>query len=105
MDTQKIISLLMAIAVLIVIREGFQQRDRVDPGKGYSKAWHWFGFIMRLLLAGAIYQTSQSWTLTIITIAFLWVGYNMSCNIGAKKPLFYLSDKGIDGAIKRFLHL
>ena len=61
MILSKLISLVLVIAILIIVREGFQQRDRVDPNKGYSKAWHWFGFLLRLLFAGVMFQLTFSW--------------------------------------------
>jgi len=53
---EKITSLILLVAVLIAVREGFQQRDRIEPEKGFSKAWHWFGFLLRFLLIGVMFQ-------------------------------------------------
>lgn len=103
MDTQKIISLIIVVALFIVVREGFQQRDRVEPENGYSKAWHWFGFLIRLMVAGIMFQSSKDWLLTGLTIFILWPVYNIACNIGAKQKWYYLSKSGIDLIIRKCL--
>ena len=103
METVKIISIVIVIAMLLAVREGFSLRDRIDPGKGYSKAWHWFGFLIRLLLAGIMFQATFNWWLTGIVVVIIWPVYNIACNIGLKKKWYYLSNKGIDGVIRKLL--
>ena len=103
METQKIISIVIVIAILLAVREGFSLRDRIDPGKGYSKAWHWFGFLIRLLLTVIMFQASFDWLLTGIVIVILWPVYNIACNIGLKQKWYYKSKSGIDGVIRKML--
>lgn len=101
MGSEKIISLIIALAVFLIVREGFQLRDKVEPENGYSRAWHWFGFLMRLMIAGIMFQVSGSWLLTVLVIVILWPVYNISCNIGMKKKWHYLSKSGIDLVLRK----
>lgn len=95
--------LLLLVCLLITVREGFQQRDRVEPENGYSKAWHWFGFLMRFLVFALVFRLGQSWIYNSIAIVILWPLYNIACNIGMKQKWYYLSNKGIDGFIRKCL--
>ena len=103
MEAQKIISMVIVIALLLAVREGFSLRDKIEPDKGFSKAWHWFGFLIRLLLAGIMFQASFNWFLTGIVIVILWPVYNIASNIGLKQKWYYLSNKGIDGILRKLL--
>lgn len=68
----------------------------------YSKQWHMAGGLIRALLIGLVYINSGIyWALGA---AFLsWLPYNMIINLLMGNGLFYLSDKGIDGWIKRLI--
>lgn len=101
MDSEKIISLIIALAVFLIVREGFQMRDKTEPENGYSRAWHWFGFLMRLMVAGIMFQISGSWLLTGLIAFILWPVYNIACNIGLKKKWYYLSNSGIDLILRK----
>jgi len=99
----KLTSILIVLGLFLVAREGFQQRDRIEPNKDYSKAWHIMGWFMRLLLVGAIYQCTLNWYYVVGMTFLLWVIYNISCNIGSKQKWFYLSDSGIDKILRKIL--
>ena len=103
MEAQKIISLVLALALFLVVREGFQMRDRIDWNKSLSKAWHWFGFLMRLMVVGIMYLVSRNWWLTLLVAFMLSVLYNIACNIGLKRKWYYVSKSGIDGLIRKIL--
>ena len=92
-----------AIAVLIVVREGFQQRDRVDPNQSISALWHSYGFIMRFLVFGLLYRTGADWIVLTASVVLMWPLYNVSCNLGGKKKWYYVSDRGIDLIIRKIL--
>lgn len=91
------------ISLLITAREGYQQRDRVEPKQKYSKIWHQLGFFIRFLLTGITFVLTLNWYLTSLMVIIFWPLYNIACNIGAKKKWYYLSDKGIDGMIRKLL--
>ncbi len=100
------IYLIFAVAILIVIREGFQQRDRVEPKKFYSDMWHLQGLVIRLLIFGLVYRLapeSYKIILSVITAVLFWPVYNISCNIGMRRKWYYLSNKGIDKVIRKVL--
>lgn len=99
MDENKLI--LYFIAALIVLREGYVLRDRVKPNPTHSTIWHVLGLLMRFILFGLAYRLGFNTIELVILVVLLTVIYNMSCSLGLMKGLFYLSDKGIDGFIKR----
>ena len=100
-----IIYILFLIALLVTIREGLQQRDRVQPGKGVSKLWHFTGFLIRLSIFAVMVFLRAPVFLLLITALVIWPLYNIACNLGARQPWYYLSDKGTDGVIKRLFNI
>jgi len=99
-----IIYILITIALLVTLREGLQQRDRVEPSKLMSDLWHFVGLVIRLTLITIVYLFTYNLYLTVVTGLILTVFYSISCAIGSKQKWFYLSDRGIDGFIKRTLN-
>jgi fatty-acid desaturase len=97
----KIESLIWALSAFLLAREIFQLRDKTEPNKGYSKAWHAMGWFMRLLVVGLIFQATFNWLLTTLMIIILWPVYNISCNIGLKRKWYYVSNSGIDWVIRK----
>jgi hypothetical protein len=95
--------ILLAIGFLIVIREGFQQRDRVDPNQSISALWHSYGFVIRFLVFGLLYRDGASWLTLTSSVILMWPLYNLACNIGGKKKWYYVSKKGIDLIIRKIL--
>ena len=99
MDENKLI--IYFIALLIILREGYVLRDKVEPNPTHSKIWHVLGWLMRFILWGLAYRLGFNTIELVILAVMLSLIYNSSCSVGLKKGLFYLSDKGIDGFIKR----
>jgi len=91
----------LALAILIVIREGFQQRDRVEPNPSMSTLWHTYGWVMRFLVFGLLYRSDATLLTLIASVVIMFPLYNISCNIGAKKKWYYLSNKGIDLLLRK----
>jgi len=99
-----IVYLLIAISLLITLREGLQQRDRVAHTELMSGLWHFVGLVIRLTLITIVYLFTYNLYLTVVTGLILTVFYSISCAIGSKQKWYYLSDRGIDGFIKRILN-
>jgi len=95
--------LLILIALLITLREGLQQRDRVAHSKQMSKLWHGVGFVIRMLLITVVYLLTFNLILTVVTGLILTVFYSIACAIGSKQKWYYLSDSGIDKLLKKLL--
>lgn len=95
--------LLFLIVILIPLREGYQQRDRVEPSKYTSNIWHGLGLIMRLILILFIYITTKNLIYTTATLFMLTVVYSIACAIGSKQKWYYLSNRGIDKILRRLL--
>ena len=101
---EKIPSIILVVALFLIAREGFQQRDRVDPSNPVSKTWHAFGWFMRLLITGVAYQSTGSYLYVLLFVVLFWPVYNISCNIGAKRKWYYVSKSGIDGLIRKMFY-
>lgn len=99
----KITSMLIVLSLFVIVREGFQQRDRVAPSDNASLSWHWFGLLIRLLIVGLMFQYTYNWYLTGLIAFILSVVYTVSCNVGSKNKLYYLSNRGIDKLIRKIL--
>jgi uncharacterized protein involved in cysteine biosynthesis len=99
-----IVYLLISIALLITLREGLQQRDRVAHTELMSGLWHFVGLIIRVTLITVVYLLTYNLILTLLTGLILTVFYSIACAIGSKQKWYYLSDTGIDGFIKRLLN-
>ena len=97
--------ILLLITVLTTLREGFQQRDRVEPSGSVRFVWHMYGWLIRFLVFALLYLAGSGWIILSASVFVMWPIYNVACNIGMKKKWYYLSDKGIDKYIKRFLKL
>jgi VIT1/CCC1 family predicted Fe2+/Mn2+ transporter len=97
------IYLLIVISLLISLREGLQQRDRVSPSKLMSKLWHGVGFVLRMLLIVFVYFLTHDILLTLIITFILSILYSISCAIGSKQKWYYLSNSGIDKILRKLL--
>ena len=94
-------SLVWMLIVFLILREGFQQRDWKYPNASVNKWWHIYGWFMRLMIVGILYNSTKSWFQTIVAILLLWVVYNISCALGRKEKWYYLGSSGIDGIIRK----
>jgi len=92
-----------ALALLIVIRESFQERTRVKPNPGISDLWHAYGWLMRFLLFGLLYRSGATWLMLSASVIIMWPLYNIGCNIGAGRRWYYVSKRGIDLIIRKIL--
>lgn len=88
---------------MIVLREGYQQRDDVAPSKKLSKIWHTIGWVKRVLVFVLLYLLNANWILLTIAGVSMWILYNIACNIGRKQKWYYVGKSGIDGIIRRIL--
>lgn len=91
---------ILLIIILLAIWNGLVIEWKLK-GK-YSNQWHFVGGLIRALLIGLVYVNSGLW-LAIGTAFLCWMPYNMIINKIMGNGLFYLSDKGIDGFIKRLI--
>ncbi len=88
---------------MIILREGFQQRDNIAHTKKLSKIWHAIGFAMRALVFVLLYLMGTGWLLLVVAGVLMWIVYNIACNIGRKQKWYYVSKSGIDGIIRKIL--
>jgi NhaP-type Na+/H+ or K+/H+ antiporter len=93
--------LILLIALLITIREGLQQRDRVEHTKLMSNLWHGVGLIMRVAVFVLLYLITNDVVILTITGVILFVLYSISCSIGSKQKWYYVSNRGIDKLIRK----
>ena len=98
-----ILSILFSIALLIVMREGYQQADSKEPSEQLSDVWHTLGWFMRALVILSMYLLDADLYLLIAAGLVMWPIYNVACNLGRKQHPLYLSDHGIDKLIKKVL--
>ena len=116
MTIEPLVSILIAL-FLIAIREGLviaDMQDNTYKSKILSGWWHKMGMVIRGFLILAIFLLVQehhgysSWIFwgyvaASFLLSSLW--YNIAINLITGKKWYYLSDKGIDGFIKRLLKL
>ena len=95
--------LLFFLIFLIIAREGFQQADWKKYNPAYSDIWHILGWVMRFIAFGMLYRTGANWILLFISVLLMWPIYNIVINIGRGNKWYYLSDKGIDGILRKIL--
>jgi hypothetical protein len=95
--------LLLLIALLITIREGFQQRDILVPDPAVSFAWHLYGWMIRFFVFSLLFRLGATFWMLVLSVFIMWPLYNIACNIGRKNKWYYLSDKGLDGIIRKML--
>jgi len=91
--------LIFIIIILIATWNGLVIQWKLT-GK-YSKLWHITGLVTRLLLIAIVYITSGLWW-SICAVLLSWIPYNIIISLIVWNKWWYLSDKGIDGFIKRF---
>ena len=92
---------IIVIALLICVREGFQNRDRIDWNKSINRMWHIYGFVMRFLLVGLMYMITENWIYTASVAVIVWPFYNISCAIGLRKKWYYVGKDGTDWLIRK----
>lgn len=95
--------LLIFMALLIVCREAYQQADWKKHNPSYSDIWHVLGWLMRFITFGLLYRAGANWIILSVSIVLLWPVYNIAINIGRGNKWYYLSDKGIDGILRKIL--
>lgn len=95
--------IIFAIILMIILREGFQQRDNIAHTKKLSKTWHAMGFVMRALVFVLLYLRGVGWVLLVVAGLSMWMVYNITCNIGRKQKWYYVGKSGIDGVIRKVL--
>lgn len=88
---------------MIILREGFQQRDRVKPSPKTSAIWHGLGWVIRFDLLLLLYVLQVNIWLLIVATILMWPVYNIACSIGRKQKWYYVDTKGIDGIIRKLL--
>jgi len=93
--------IILLIALLITIREGLQQRDRVQHTKLMSDLWHGVGLVMRIVVFVLLYMLTKDWIMLSIAAFVMFVLYSISCSIGSKQKWYYVSNRGIDGVIRK----
>lgn len=98
-------ALLLLIAGLIALRESIQERARVSFSSTISTAWHLCGWLIRFFVFALLFLVNSPIWLLVVSVVLMWPVYNIGCNIGAKKKWYYLSDKGIDGFLKKLFKL
>jgi hypothetical protein len=116
MQIELLVALLIALFILGP-REGLviaDKRDGSQKAKNYSSWWHKLGWLNRAFIVLGIFLYVQqyfsysdwqlyAWPLAGFVLSWPW--YNISINLIRKRPILDLSDKGIDGFIKRLLKL
>lgn len=95
------IYLILLIALLITLREGLQQRDRVAHSKLMSDLWHGVGFIMRVAVFVLLYMITKDYLILSIAAFIMFVLYSIACSIGSKQKWYYVSNRGIDKIIRK----
>ena len=93
--------LILLIALLITLREGLQQRDRVAHTKFMSDLWHGVGLVMRIAVFVLLYMLTKDWIMLSIAAFVMFVLYSISCSIGSKQKWYYVSNRGIDRIIRK----
>lgn len=66
----------------------------------YSRLWHATGFMIRLLLCVVVYIGMGLWWF-IGAVMLSWIPYNIIISLIVWGKWWHLSDKGIDGLIKK----
>jgi hypothetical protein len=110
-----IFSILIAIG-LIAVREGLVIKDMNDNISSplLSAWWHRIGFVIRFFLILSVFlilkkdfglRSFQLWLIVSISILLASAWYNIAINLINKQKWYYLSNKGIDGFIKKLFRL
>ena len=115
MNLDSVISLLIAL-LLIAVREGLVIKDMLDGKESPFESlwWHRVGIAIRgFIILSLFLQVQDSYTLkdcqlyaySVSAFLLAWIWYNIAINLINGWKLGNLSDKGIDGFIKRLLKL
>ncbi len=89
--------------IMLILREGFQQRDSIIPNKKIKAIWHGLGWVIRFNLLFLLYILKIDIWFLILAIILMWPVYNIACNIGRKQKWYYVGKNGIDGIIRKIL--
>jgi hypothetical protein len=69
----------------------------------HSKQWHTAGFIYYIILAALVYYLSSNiWVIPCLGLIRLSV-FPFALNLLRGKPAFYMSKKGIDGLLTKYI--
>jgi hypothetical protein len=97
------IGILILIAFLITIREGFKFRDQIYPSKTMSFIWHTFGWLTRFFLFGVLFRLGASTFTLIVSVIIMWPLYDIACNLGLKKKWNYVGNTAWMDKAKRYI--
>jgi hypothetical protein len=94
METIVIISYILS-ALAICVREGIHNKDLANVSFPLRSKWKQVGVVIR---AGITLTAYPDITLMLILAIILWIGYDIACAIGLKKPWWYIGTTSkIDG--------
>lgn len=98
----------LALALfLIALREGMVLSNWQTGKQKYLQTWHRAGWAIRFCLISAVAMltkhTGFMWYFVAGSVVVAWPVYNIIINLFTGKKWYYLSNKGIDGIIRKCL--